>query len=174
MQKQRIRIKLRAYDFRILDKSTQAIVDTAKRTGADVNGPMPLPTAIRRYTGGRSRALLAAIRNSQVRGDARQSPVFQRVHRLASAAVEPHARADDPQRLRPFATQPAGTEMGLGLTAPLAPGRTHGTPARPAHGTDEVVGPGRPEQPVTHQALGREQQLLEGARHGARARPPRA
>ncbi len=50
MQKQRIRIKLRAYDFRILDKSTQAIVDTAKRTGADVNGPMPLPTAIRRYT----------------------------------------------------------------------------------------------------------------------------
>ncbi len=50
MLKQRIRIKLRAYDHRMLDKSTQAIVDTAKRTGADVTGPMPLPTAIRRYT----------------------------------------------------------------------------------------------------------------------------
>lgn len=50
MLKQRIRIKLRAYDHLLLDQSTQAIVDTAKRTGADVTCPMPLPTSIRRYT----------------------------------------------------------------------------------------------------------------------------
>ena len=48
--KDRIRIRLKAYDHRVLDQSTSEIVETAKRTGADVNGPMPLPTAIRRYT----------------------------------------------------------------------------------------------------------------------------
>jgi hypothetical protein len=64
--------------------------------------------------------------------------------------------------------------MGLGLATALAPGRANGTPAQAAHGTDEGVGVGRPEQPVTYQALGREEQLLEGTSHGARARPPRA
>jgi len=43
-QQQRIRIKLRAYDHRLLDQSTKEIVDTAKRTGATVSGPIPLPT----------------------------------------------------------------------------------------------------------------------------------
>lgn len=41
-----IRIRLRAYDYRLLDKSTQDIVETAKRTGAKVAGPIPLPTRI--------------------------------------------------------------------------------------------------------------------------------
>lgn len=41
---QKIRIKLRAYDHRILDQSTFEIVETAKRTGAQVSGPIPLPT----------------------------------------------------------------------------------------------------------------------------------
>ncbi len=48
--KTKIRIRLKAYDAKILDQSAGEIVETAKRTGADVNGPMPLPTAIRRYT----------------------------------------------------------------------------------------------------------------------------
>lgn len=43
-QQQRIRIKLRAYDHRVLDQSTQDIVETAKKTGATVSGPIPLPT----------------------------------------------------------------------------------------------------------------------------------
>lgn len=43
-QQQRIRIKLRAYDHRILDQATQDIVETAKKTGATVSGPIPLPT----------------------------------------------------------------------------------------------------------------------------------
>ena len=47
---QKIRIKLRAYDHRILDQSTQEIVTAAQRTGAGINGPIPLPTAISKYT----------------------------------------------------------------------------------------------------------------------------
>jgi small subunit ribosomal protein S10 len=46
----RIRIRLRAYDARLLDKSTLEIVETVRRTGAQVAGPIPLPTRISRYT----------------------------------------------------------------------------------------------------------------------------
>ena len=46
----RIRIKLKAYDYRILDKAVAEIVDTARNTGAGVAGPIPLPTNIRKYT----------------------------------------------------------------------------------------------------------------------------
>ena len=49
MQSQRIRIRLRAYDYRVLDKSTAEIVETAKRTGAVVKGPVPLPTRMQRF-----------------------------------------------------------------------------------------------------------------------------
>ena len=46
----KIRIRLKAYDHRLLDQSTSEIVDTAKRTGANVAGPIPLPTRVNRYT----------------------------------------------------------------------------------------------------------------------------
>ena len=46
----RIRIKLKAYDYRILDKAVAEIVDTARNTGAGVAGPIPLPTNIHKYT----------------------------------------------------------------------------------------------------------------------------
>ena len=54
MDNQRIRIRLRAYDYRVLDKSTADIVETAKRTGAKVAGPIPLPTRIETYSVTRS------------------------------------------------------------------------------------------------------------------------
>ena len=47
--KERIRIRLKAYDYRILDQSTGEIVDTAKRTGAQIAGPIPLPTMKNKY-----------------------------------------------------------------------------------------------------------------------------
>ena len=47
MQSQRIRIRLKAYDYKLIDQSSQEIVDTAKRTGAVVRGPVPLPTRFR-------------------------------------------------------------------------------------------------------------------------------
>ena len=46
----KIRIRLKAYDYRVLDQSAREIVDTARRTGANVAGPIPLPTAINRWT----------------------------------------------------------------------------------------------------------------------------
>ena len=50
MEKQKIRIRLRAFDHRAIDKSALEIVETAKRTGAQVLGPIPLPTRIERHT----------------------------------------------------------------------------------------------------------------------------
>ncbi len=54
MNGQNIRIRLKAFDHRILDTSAREIVSTAKRTGAQVRGPVPLPTRIERYTVNRS------------------------------------------------------------------------------------------------------------------------
>ena len=50
MDSQNIRIRLKAFDHRILDQSTSEIVNTAKRTGAQVRGPIPLPTKIEKFT----------------------------------------------------------------------------------------------------------------------------
>ena len=50
MADQRIRIRLKAFDHRLIDRSAGEIVETAKRTGAQVRGPIPLPTRIERYT----------------------------------------------------------------------------------------------------------------------------
>jgi len=47
---ERIRIRMEAYDHEVLDRTAQEIVETAERTGAQVNGPIPLPTRIERYT----------------------------------------------------------------------------------------------------------------------------
>ena len=49
MQSQKIRIRLKAFDYRLIDQSAQEIVETAKRTGAVVKGPIPLPTKIERF-----------------------------------------------------------------------------------------------------------------------------
>jgi small subunit ribosomal protein S10 len=54
MEGQNIRIRLKAFDHRVLDQSTSEIVNTAKRTGAQVRGPIPLPTRIERFTVNRS------------------------------------------------------------------------------------------------------------------------
>ena len=54
MTEQNIRIRLRAFDHRLLDQSTREIVNTAKRTGAEVVGPIPLPTRIEKFTVNRS------------------------------------------------------------------------------------------------------------------------
>ncbi|HAS3599442.1 TPA: 30S ribosomal protein S10 [Vibrio cholerae] len=50
MQNQRIRIRLKAFDYKLIDASTAEIVETAKRTGAQVRGPIPLPTRKERFT----------------------------------------------------------------------------------------------------------------------------
>ena len=50
MKEQNIRIRLKAYDHSVLDTSAKEILETAKRTGANVNGPIPLPTSIKKFT----------------------------------------------------------------------------------------------------------------------------
>ena len=50
MKEQNIRIRLKAYDHRVLDTSAKEILETAKRSGADVRGPIPLPTRIEKFT----------------------------------------------------------------------------------------------------------------------------
>lgn len=50
VQTEKIRIRMEAYDHEVLDRTAREIADTAQRTGADVHGPIPLPTRIERYT----------------------------------------------------------------------------------------------------------------------------
>ena len=64
MEKQNIRIKLRAYDNKILDASTEEIVNTVKRTGATIKGPIPLPTRIERYTVLKGLTLIKKVENN--------------------------------------------------------------------------------------------------------------
>lgn len=52
--KPRIRIKIKAYDHKIIDQSAKQIVETAERSGANITGPVPLPTEVRKYTVNRS------------------------------------------------------------------------------------------------------------------------
>jgi len=47
---EKIRLKLKAYDHRVLDRSVSSIIDAAKRTGAEIKGPIPMPTKKKRYT----------------------------------------------------------------------------------------------------------------------------
>jgi small subunit ribosomal protein S10 len=85
MQSPRIRIRLRAYDFRSLDKSVLEIVDTAKRTGAKVAGPIPLPTRIEKWTVNRSPHV-----------DKKSADQFElRTHKRLLDIVEPTSRTVD-------------------------------------------------------------------------------
>lgn len=77
--KQRIRIRLKAYDHRILDQSASQIVDTAQSTGARVSGPVPLPTEIQKFT---------VLRSSFIDKDSREQ--FEiRTHKRLIDIVEP-------------------------------------------------------------------------------------
>lgn len=85
MQAQKIRIKLRAYDHRALDASTSEIVTTARRTGARVHGPIPLPRRIERFT---------VTRSPHVDKDSREQ--FEiRTHKRMIDIVEPTPQTVD-------------------------------------------------------------------------------
>lgn len=68
---EKIRLKLQAYDHRVLDKSVSIIIEAIKRTGAEIKGPIPLPTKIKKYT---------VLRSPHVNKDSREQ--FEiRIHR---------------------------------------------------------------------------------------------
>src|SRR2546425_10123737 len=82
---QRIRIRLKAYDYRILDQSTGEIVDTARRTGAQVAGPIPLPTVKNKY---------CVLRSPHV--DKKSREQFEiRTHKRLLDILEPNATTID-------------------------------------------------------------------------------
>lgn len=81
----RIRIKIRAYDHKIIDQATQTIIRTAERTGAKILGPVPLPTEKRKYTVNRS---------TFVHKDAREQ-YEMRVHKRLIDILEPNEKTID-------------------------------------------------------------------------------
>jgi ribosomal protein S10, bacterial/organelle len=83
--KSRIRIKIRAYDHKIIDQSTRMIIDTAERSGAKVIGPIPLPTEKKKYTVNRS---------SFVHKDSRDQ-FEMRTHKRLVDIVEPTPKTID-------------------------------------------------------------------------------
>lgn len=85
MAKQKIRIRLKAYDHRVLDQSVRQIVDTAERTGAVVVGPVPLPTKIEKFT---------VIRSPFIDKDSREQ--FEiRTHKRLIDVVDPQSKTID-------------------------------------------------------------------------------
>ena len=102
MQSQRIRIRLKAFDHRLIDKSTQEIVDTAKRTGAQVKGPIPLPTQKERFT---------ILISPHVNKDARDQYEI-RTHKRLLDIVEPTEKTVDALMKLDLA---AGVEVQISL-----------------------------------------------------------
>ena len=95
---QRIRIRLKAYDYRVLDQSTGEIVETAKRTGAQVAGPIPLPTMKNKY---------CVLRSPHV--DKKSREAFEiRTHKRLIDILEPTQQTVDALMKLDL---PAGTEM---------------------------------------------------------------
>ena len=85
MEKQKIRIRLKGYDHRLLDQSAEEIVETAKRTGSRIVGPIPLPTDIERYT---------VLRSPHV--DKKSREQFEiRTHKRLLDIIEPTAKTVD-------------------------------------------------------------------------------
>jgi len=85
MAEQKIRIRLKAFDHKLIDQSAGRIVDTAKRTGAQVKGPIPLPTRIERYT---------VLTSPHVNKDARDQYEI-RTHKRLVDIVDPNDKTVD-------------------------------------------------------------------------------
>lgn len=102
MQSQRIRIRLKAFDHRLIDASAQEIVDTARRTGAQVRGPIPLPTRTERYT---------ILISPHVNKDARDQYEL-RTHKRMLDIVEPTEKTVDALMKLDLA---AGVEVQISL-----------------------------------------------------------
>ena len=102
MAKQRIRIRLKASDHKVLDQSARQIVETAQRTGAEVSGPVPLPTDIQRFT---------VIRSPFIDKDSREQ--FEiRTHKRLIDVLDPN-----PRTLESLAklSLPAGVDIEMKL-----------------------------------------------------------
>ena len=102
MATQKIRIRLKAFDHRLLDQSAEKIVDTAKRTGAEVSGPVPLPT---------DKAIYTVLRSVHVNKDSREQ-FEMRTHKRLIDILDPTPKTvDSLMRL----DLPAGVDIEIKL-----------------------------------------------------------
>ncbi|MCP4164643.1 MAG: 30S ribosomal protein S10 [Chloroflexi bacterium] len=102
MAKQRIRIKLKAYDHRVLDSSVREIVEAAERTGAQVVGPVPLPTKLERFT---------VMRSPFIDKDSREQFEIRTHKRLIDVVPSGSKTIDNLMRLN----LPAGVDIEIKL-----------------------------------------------------------
>lgn len=102
MAKQRIRIKLKAYDHRVLDNSVREIVEAAERTGAQVVGPVPLPTKLEKFT---------IMRSSFIDKDSREQYEIRTHKRLIDVIPSGSKTIDNLMRLN----LPAGVDIEIKL-----------------------------------------------------------
>ena len=102
MAKQRIRIKLKAYDHRVLDNSVREIVEAAERTGAKVVGPVPLPTKLERFT---------VMRSTFIDKDSREQFEIRTHKRLIDVEPSGSKTIDNLMRLN----LPAGVDIEIKL-----------------------------------------------------------
>ena len=98
--KPKIRIKLRAYDHKVIDKSAREICETALRYGSEISGPVPLPTETRKYTVNRS---------SFIHKDAREQ-FEMRIHKRLIDILSPNSRVIDALT---SLTLPAGVDIEI-------------------------------------------------------------
>ncbi len=102
MAKQRIRIKLKAYDHRVLDNSVREIVEAAERTGAQVVGPVPLPTKLEKFT---------VMRSTFIDKDSREQYEIRTHKRLIDVIPSGSKTIDNLMRLN----LPAGVDIEIKL-----------------------------------------------------------
>ncbi|MBI4239683.1 30S ribosomal protein S10 [Candidatus Uhrbacteria bacterium] len=100
MEAPRIRIKLRAYDHKIIDQSASSIIDAVMRSGAAVRGPIPLPTEKRKYT---------VLKSTFVHKDA-QDQYEMRVHKRLIDILEPTSKTTD---ILTSLSLPAGVDLEI-------------------------------------------------------------
>lgn len=102
MSKQKIRIRLKAFDHKILDQSAEKIVETAKRTGARISGPIPLPT---------EKNIFTILRSPHVNKDSREQ-FEMRTHKRLIDILEPTSKTVDALMRSDL---PAGVDIELKL-----------------------------------------------------------
>ena len=102
MQKQKIRIRLKAFDYKLIDQSALEIVDTAKRTGAIVKGPVPLPTRLQRFD---------VLRSPHVNKSSRDQFEIRTHQRLMDIIDPTDKTVDAPMKL----DLPAGVDVEIKL-----------------------------------------------------------
>jgi small subunit ribosomal protein S10 len=103
MANQKIRINLKAYDHKLIDKSAQQIIETAKKTGADVSGPIPMPT---------KKEIVTILRSVHKHKDSREQFEMRTHKRLIDILLPTQKTVDALSRL----DLPVGVEISLKIT----------------------------------------------------------